>query len=357
MTADTLDRLIDDYNQQRLLFDAFRERLQALIVAITQRDESVLSITSRLKSAESLNEKLAKKSANRLAEISDIIGVRIVVNNPKGLDDVLQILKKELYAEIYSVNDLPTDSRYQSIHLAIAITNERARLPEWNSFSGLKAEVQIKTAFAQAFDEVQHLLAYDLAIDSAARYRIPTGVDGTEHLNRIIDDFEALLEMLGVHEKRDVHAFLDEHRFILHPNPEEIWSEVPIGLGTEYRMDFMIREADGEFVLTEIENPQQRLFTREGDFSAAINHAQRQVEDWQDWVEDNIATMQKTYPGIISPRGLVIIGRSMYLSEYERRKLRRRNINLRGRLKIITYDELIAAARKYVELMKKYLQQ
>lgn len=232
--------------------------------------------------------------------------------------------------DIGSATNWHDDPRYQNTHLTVSIGAERAKLPEWKAFDGLRAEIQIKTALAHAWDEVQHLSAHTVAKDASASSKLLTGIEEADRLNQIVNDFAVLIEKPGVHEKREIHSFLNNHKFILHPNPEEIWSEVPIGLGTEFRMDFMIREAEGEFVLTEIEKPRHKLFTKEGDFAAAVNHAQRQVEDWQDWVEDNLSTMQKTYPGIISPKGLVIIGRSRGLLDSEERKLRRRNINLRG---------------------------
>jgi hypothetical protein len=102
----------------------------------------------------------------------------------------------------------------------------------------------------------------------------------------------------------------------------------------------------------EIENPRHKLFNKNGDFSSAVNHALRQVEDWQEWIEDNLSVVQKKFPDISSPLGFVVIGRSKNLSKAELRRLARRNINTRGRMKIITYDELINIARTYVNSIK-----
>lgn len=352
----TIDNLTSEYNRQLPLYDSFRQHLQSVIINLMQGEESVLSVTSRLKSLPSLTEKVLRKSAQSLSEIRDLVGIRIVVSDRSDFAQILQKITNELLANIESSTNWLDDPRYQNIHLTVSVGAERAGLPEWKPFDGLKAEIQIKSELAQAWDNVRHLSAYTLARDASASLKLLTGIEEADRLSQIVDDFALLIEKPGVHEKREIHRFLEDHKFILHPNPEEIWSEVPIGLGTEFRMDFMIREPDGEFLLTEIENPRHRLFTKEGDFAVAVNHAQRQVEDWQDWVEDNISTMQKTYPGIISPRGLVIIGRSRGLSDVEERKLRRRNINLRGRLKIITYDELIAGARTFIQSIKRHLQ-
>lgn len=139
---------------------------------------------------------------------------------------------------------------------------------------------------------------------------------------------------------------------VLHPIAEDVISEVQIGLGKEFQMDFLIREASGSYTLVEIENPQREIFLKNGEFTAWINHAQEQVEDWQDWIEDNIAAVQKKYPGMISPPAIVIIGRSVRFTERERRKLARRNINLRGRIQIKTYDDLIDEAKRYIDNLR-----
>lgn len=352
----TIDNLISEYNRQLPLYDSFRQHLQSVVINLVQGDDHVLSITSRLKSLPSLTEKHSRKAAQSLSEIQDLVGVQVVVSNRDDLVVVLQKITNELLTDLGNVTNWHDDLRYQTTRLTVSIGAERAKLPEWKAFDRLRAEIQIKTALAHAWDEVEHLTAYSGPKYASATSKLLTGIEEADRLNQIVNDFAVLIEKPDVHEKREIHRFLNDHKFILHPNPEEIWSEVPIGLGTEFRMDFMIREADGEFVLTEIENPRHTLFTKQGDFAAPVNHAQRQVEDWQDWVEDNLSTMQKTYPGIISPKGLVIIGRSRGLLDSEQRKLRRRNINLRGRLKIITYDELIAGARTFIGSIKRHLQ-
>ena len=46
----------------------------------------------------------------------------------------------------------------------------------------------------------------------------------TQHLEKAWSQFERLLEKPGVHEKRDIHPFLNETNFLLHPNPSEVFS-------------------------------------------------------------------------------------------------------------------------------------
>lgn len=358
-------KLTQEYNEKLPLYNSFRDRLHLAVREIIHDDPNILAVDSRVKTLRSLAAKAARMNKPpSLADFNDLVGVRVVVNNGECVSRVVERIVKALNAVTLTNKSWPDESRYRRVHLAVSLDGDQTESPKWSSFSGLKAEIQIKSALADAYDSVWHQAQYEslntrywMWMPSRAKVR-PKIIDALDEINRldgILDEFSDLLEQPSVHEKRDIHPFLNRHRFILHPNPERIWSEVAIGLGTEYRMDFLIQEADGEFLLIELENPRHRLFLRSGDFSATLNHAQQQVEDWQDWVEDNISTMQKKYPGIISPRGLVIIGRLKGISESNHRKLRRRNVNLGGRVRISTYDDLLAGARRYVDSIRRQL--
>jgi hypothetical protein len=168
----------------------------------------------------------------------------------------------------------------------------------------------------------------------------------------VLTQFERLIDQVSIHEKRDIHPFLKRHQYLLFASPDLVFSEVPIGMGTKYRIDFLVQKPDSTYLLVEIENPQARLFIKSGDFSADVNHAIRQVEDWQEWIEANLPTVERSYPGIRAPEALVVIGRDRGLSSAERDRLARHNVNMRGRVMIRTYDDLLRDARAYVRSIR-----
>ncbi|MGA7925251.1 MAG: Shedu anti-phage system protein SduA domain-containing protein [Candidatus Sulfotelmatobacter sp.] len=171
-------------------------------------------------------------------------------------------------------------------------------------------------------------------------------------LTGVLTQFESLIDQTGVHEKRDIHPFMKGHQFLPFASPDLVLSEVPIGMGTKYRIDFLVQKPDSTYLLVEIENPQARLFIKSGDFSADVNHAIRQVEDWQEWIEANLPTVERSYPGIRAPEALVVIGRDRGLSITEQNRLARHNVNMRGRIMIKTYDDLLRDARAYVRSIR-----
>lgn len=72
-------------------------------------------------------------------------------------------------------------------------------------------------------------------------------------------------------------------------------------------------------------------------------------------MEQNLPLVERHYPGLRSPEGWVIIGRSSGLTDFEKRRLLRRNINMRGRITIRTYDDLIEEAKAYVRSVERAL--
>jgi len=277
------------------------------------------------------------------------------VDFSKDVDSIVSRLQRELTLSIDEEARWGDEPRYQSMHFTVSVSGRRLELPEWRDLAGLKAEIQIRTAFADAWAKATHDLIYKPPSESSAAEKIEVAFHQTEKFARAVADFQDLLDQDDVHEKRDIHPFLKENSFILHSSPIEILSEVQIGVGKEYVLDFLIREADGSYVVVEIENPRHTLVNANGDISAPVHHALQQVEDWQEWIEDNLPTVQRKFPDMSAPQGVVVIGRSKSMTHGQKRKIARRNINLRGNVKITTYDDLLANANAYIASLRKNL--
>lgn len=125
-------------------------------------------------------------------------------------------------------------------------------------------------------------------------------------------------------------------------------------LGSEHETDFLIaQKASDGFVwyAVELERPQAKMFNKNGDPSALLNHAIRQISDWRDWLSENLdyATKPHHRSGLnltdIHPEleGIIIIGRD---AEVDRRATapRRRRLERVHRVKIETYDWLLSQA-------------
>jgi hypothetical protein len=116
-------------------------------------------------------------------------------------------------------------------------------------------------------------------------------------------------------------------------------------LGAEYEMDYALERVSGLYDLIEIEASNLHIFNNKGDPSKFLIHAEQQVLNWLEWLEKNYPYAQEHLPGLMRPKGYVIIGRNSSLSTNEYRKLMLRNKIFSESLEILTYDDLLNRAQ------------
>lgn len=123
-------------------------------------------------------------------------------------------------------------------------------------------------------------------------------------------------------------------------------------LGAEYVMDYALERISGLVDLVEIEASTYPLYTKRGHPSQYLVRAEQQVLDWLNWVEKHSPYARKSLPGLQTPVGYVIIGRSSFLSSTDRERLIRRCIAFQHRLRIMTYDDLLQRAQNLLDLLR-----
>jgi len=124
-------------------------------------------------------------------------------------------------------------------------------------------------------------------------------------------------------------------------------------LGSEYIIDYGLEKYSGNFDVVEIESSNLPLYNKKGDPSSYLVHAEQQVIDWLAWIELNSPYAQTQLPGISSPKGFVIIGRSNGWSEDLSKKLKWRNITFGDRMQILTYDDLLNRAINVLNILEQ----
>jgi Domain of unknown function (DUF4263) len=115
--------------------------------------------------------------------------------------------------------------------------------------------------------------------------------------------------------------------------------------------DFVFREPYNDYQLVEIEAPIRKLFRKNGQQREELTHAINQIMDWIQYIANNKQRVEEEF-GLVgistNPRSLVVIGRSSSLTEENRRKLATLQAQ-QNKLRILTYDDVIAAARANLE--------
>ena len=164
--------------------------------------------------------------------------------------------------------------------------------------------------------------------------------EGTIRVNKkLIRELRKLVD--SRRPERDYQEFLARHPAFLDPIAAEVIPQQR--LGKECVVDFVIRRHDSQYIVVEIEKPQDKIFTESGRFKAHFFHAFGQVLEYQDWVERNIEYARKSMPDISSPSGLLVMGELAVLTEEERSLLARFQANSR-KVEIVTYDQLVTRA-------------
>lgn len=145
-----------------------------------------------------------------------------------------------------------------------------------------------------------------------------------------------------------LQAFLKENPLLLCPTGVKVWPKLTLGARDT---DFVFREATGHYLLVELEKSTHRLFRQDGHPNRYLNQALGQLTDWRRYIEDNLPTVQREL-GLTdistNPEGLIVIGRTQYLTSKNRRKLVTIQ-NEMPRTKIMTYDDVFENARAVAE--------
>jgi ppGpp synthetase/RelA/SpoT-type nucleotidyltranferase len=124
------NQALREYQEKVALWDALRVRFQSLIQDLTRDNPCVHSIESRIKSWPNIARKLAALGAMDLSQITDIVGIRIIVHQRDDVASILQLLEQTLQADIDETYVWRDEPNYRDIHLVASAGKRRKELAE-----------------------------------------------------------------------------------------------------------------------------------------------------------------------------------------------------------------------------------
>ncbi len=157
-------------------------------------------------------------------------------------------------------------------------------------------------------------------------------------LNQIASEFEDLLNIRTKEE--ELHRFLNQYSFILHPSAEVISKKK---LGEDFITDFVLIASTTQgpiYILVELENSNHKLLTKGLTLTAPVNHALKQTRDWDVWLESNKSYIQNKLPNFETPKYLIVIGRTDTFTEIQKEYMRSYNRQWQN-LEILSYDDVL----------------
>ncbi len=173
-------KLLEEYQKKYILYCSFVSELHSLLEKVLRLyGISVAHIESRVKSIESLKEKLQRKGKKykpSLSEITDLAGIRVVVYSLDDIDEVERILRK-----LFSIDETNSVDKgkelksnefgYLSRHYIVSLNEEHEKLIEYNKYIGLNAEIQVRTILEHAWATIDHKIKYKSEIDLPAEQK------------------------------------------------------------------------------------------------------------------------------------------------------------------------------------------
>ena len=131
---------------------------------------AVVATTHRLKKFDSFFEKANRiengslKYSDPFIQITDVVGFRVVVLARRHVNEVCEILRKnlEIREEEDKADTLLTEGRlgYESYHLIATLGPTRSALGEYASICEIPFELQVRTALQHAWAENEHRIQY-----------------------------------------------------------------------------------------------------------------------------------------------------------------------------------------------------
>jgi len=144
-------------------------------------------------------------------------------------------------------------------------------------------------------------------------------------------------------EEPKFQGFFQRNPTFLEPRVIDVFPQE--SFGGESVPDFVMVLQGESYLVVEVEKPKHRLFTKKGDRTHELSHAQQQIVDYLKWVNEEKDFLRKRRCPNISAdntRGLVIIGKSSNLTDDELKKLEGINASVRSWYEIKTFDRILA---------------
>lgn len=157
----------------------------------------------------------------------------------------------------------------------------------------------------------------------------------------VLDEFDELIKTSPFNEPA-FQAFLSSHPQLLDPIAHEVWPQ-PNLFGFR-EPDFIVKRADGTYMVVEIECPGKTLITAGGQISASVTHAEQQATDYRRNLIRKYPDIRLHMPDFQEPDCLVVIGLERDPNSDQLQVLHDANQS-RNHLRIVGFDWLLERGR------------
>lgn len=258
-------------------------------------------------------------------------------------EDILSTLAIAAIAEVPVYPDTPeceaelTELHRKMIESGFKIQGKRCKLTSRQS-----DEFESAKKLISSIDPEKYYSPSDISI---IRQTIKEELSSLESADRLllnlqmaIDELTVLLESAKRNEN-SIQAHLTKNPILFGFEYKRVIPKH--SLGGEYETDYALEKYDGSCDVVELESSNLNLYTQAGNPTSYLVHAEQQILNWLDWIDKNNSYARTSLPGLYSPSGFIVMGRRESLSVLDKERLRRRNLFFNGKIKILTYEDLL----------------
>jgi len=159
------ERLLVEFTAKQADYGLLEDKVHTLLSELLHEHVRYYLIDGRVKDPLSLLTKIQQKQYETLDDITDLLGLRIITYFPDDVEKVRNIIEREFTLDLDNcvdkrLNDNPAEFGYSSLHLIATLHPKRLNLPEYEQYTGMKFEIQIRTILQHAWAEIEHNYVY-----------------------------------------------------------------------------------------------------------------------------------------------------------------------------------------------------
>lgn len=214
-----LDSILAQFDETSPKLESLKEKTLKLVEDELKKNSIKFStVSARTKTKESLKSKIErKKYEDPLKEITDLLGIRVVVyleaDIPKAKDALCEFFCIDKDNSIDKLEPTSvSEIGYRSLHLVCSLGPERAKLPEYKGLCEQRFEVQIRTILQDAWAVIDHEYNYKAqgALPPRLERKLMLASASLEQLDSIFsevvaeaDDYKAKIQHGGEEQAAD----------------------------------------------------------------------------------------------------------------------------------------------------------
>jgi len=199
MSEITVDSAPEWYRENSTVYEALKDAVALTILNLLKSEEiDYLAVSSRVKSLESIIEKIDRKGYQTTDEITDIAGVRVIAYIESDVDKICKLIESvfQIHHEKSinkSVELQSNEIGYRSVHYVCDLGESRTALKEYARFKKVIFEIQIRTVLQHAWAEIEHDRSYKFSgqLPAAIKRRLNLLAGTLEIVDREFDTLAA----------------------------------------------------------------------------------------------------------------------------------------------------------------------